>query len=193
MQCACARIKPSLIDEWVSQMIADGKSAAIITEAHGVLKRVLDRAVRDKVIPANPCAERGMKLPRRQQVERPVLSPAEVEKIAQACPHERDKVLIRFLAYAGVRIGEALGLQWPAVDLEKRVGAENPVAPHATCTYSSTRPPSQSVGFWPDGRCGGWSAAGGRPLLELLSRSRIKNRNCPPGRRGPSAGCGPAG
>ena len=104
------RIKPSLIDEWVSQMIADGKSAAIITEAHGVFKRVLDRAVRDKVIPANPCAERGMKLPRRQQVQRPVLSPADVEKIAQACPHERDKVLMRFLAYAGVRIGEALGL-----------------------------------------------------------------------------------
>ncbi len=111
------RIKPSLIDEWISQMVADGKSATIITETYGVLKRVLDRAVRDKVIPSNPCVERGMKLPRKQQIDRPVLSPAEVEKIAQACRHERDKVLIRFLAYAGFRIGEAFALRWKSVVL----------------------------------------------------------------------------
>jgi hypothetical protein len=65
------RIKPSLIDEWISQMIAEGKSAAIISEAHGVLKRVLDRAGRDKVIPTNPCTERGMKLPSLASIQDP--------------------------------------------------------------------------------------------------------------------------
>jgi integrase len=48
------------------------------------------------------------------------LSPAEVEKIAQACKRERDKVLIRFLAYSGCRIGEAFAPRWTSVDLERR-------------------------------------------------------------------------
>ena len=114
------RIKPSTIDEWIGQMIEEGKSRSVIVETLGVLRRILNRAVRDKVIPSNPCAERGMQLPRKQQVERPVLSPAEVEKIAQACTHERDKMLVRFLAYSGCRIGEAFALRWSSLDLERR-------------------------------------------------------------------------
>jgi integrase len=61
-----------------------------------------------------------MALPRKQQVERPVLSPADVEKIANACKHDRDRVLIRFLCYSGARIGEAFALRWESVDLERR-------------------------------------------------------------------------
>jgi integrase len=61
-----------------------------------------------------------MALPRKQQVERPVLSPADVEKIANACKHERDRVLIRFLCYSGARIGESFALRWESVDLERR-------------------------------------------------------------------------
>ena len=77
------RIKPGTIDEWIGQMIEEGRSRSVIVETLGVLRRILNRAVRDKVIPSNPCAERGLQLPRKQQVERPVLSPAEVEKIAK--------------------------------------------------------------------------------------------------------------
>jgi integrase len=61
-----------------------------------------------------------MALPRKQQVERPVLSPADVEKIANACKHERDRVLIRFLCYSGARIGESFAMRWESVDLERR-------------------------------------------------------------------------
>ena len=114
------RIKPSTIDEWIGQMIEEGKSRSVIVETLGVLRRILNRAVRDKVIPANPCAERGMQLPRKQQVQRPVLTPAQVEKVAGACRHERDQVLIRFLCYSGARVGEAFALRWSSVDLESR-------------------------------------------------------------------------
>jgi integrase len=112
------RIKPSDVDEWIGDMIAAGRSQALIVESVGVLRRILNRAVRDKVIPTNPCDERGIQLPRKQQAERPVFSPLEVEKIAQACKNERDAVLVRFLAYSGCRIGEALALRWANVDLE---------------------------------------------------------------------------
>ena len=115
------RIKRSSVDEWVSEMIEEGLSRSIITESLGVLKRVLDRAVRDDVIAVNPCSDRGVKLPRKQQIDRPVLSPAEVERIASECRHHRDQVLIRFLVYSGARISEAFALQWSAVDLERRI------------------------------------------------------------------------
>lgn len=114
------QIRPATVDEWIGQMINEGRSRSVIVETTGVLRRILDRAVRDKVIPSNPCAERGIRLPRKQEVDRPVLSPAEVEKLAQACKLERDRVLVRLLAYGGLRIGEALALRWSSVDLERR-------------------------------------------------------------------------
>jgi len=139
------RIKPSDVDAWVSQMVKDGLSRSLIVETLGVLKRVLDRAVRDKVIASNPCGGRRMGLPRKQQVDRPVLSPAEVERIAAACTHERDRVLIRFLCYSGARISEAFALRWASVDLEHHIvticeGATSntgPVLIRPTKTYAT--------------------------------------------------------
>ena len=111
------RIKPSHIDDWIADMSQDGVSPTKVIEAVGVLRRVLDRAVRDKALPSNPCAIRSGSLPKRPQTERPVLSPAEVERLASAMTHERDRVLVRLLAYGGTRVGEAFALRWADVDL----------------------------------------------------------------------------
>ena len=51
---------------------------------------------------------RSGSLPKRPQTEPPVLSPTEVEALACAMTHERDRVLVRLLAYGGLRVGEAL-------------------------------------------------------------------------------------
>jgi integrase len=112
------RIKPSHIDDWITDMIEQSLSVSKITESLGVLKRVLDQVVRDRVIAANPCLLRAATLPKRSQMERPVLSPAEVEKLARAMNHESDRVLVRLLAFGGLRINECFALQWPDVDLE---------------------------------------------------------------------------
>jgi hypothetical protein len=50
------RIKPSHVDDWVADMIEQGLSVSKITESLGVLKRVLDRVVRDRIIATNPCS-----------------------------------------------------------------------------------------------------------------------------------------
>jgi hypothetical protein len=92
------RIKPSHVDDWIADMSQDGVSPTKVIEAVGVLRRVLERAVRDKALPSNPCAIRSGSLPKRPQTERPVLSPAEVERLASAMTHERDRVLVRLLA-----------------------------------------------------------------------------------------------
>ena len=104
------RIKPSHIDDWIADMNQDGVSPTKVIEAVGVLRRVLDRAVRDEAIAQNSCTMRSGSLPKRPQTERPVLSPAEVEALACAMTHERDRVLVRLLAYGGLRVGEALAL-----------------------------------------------------------------------------------
>ena len=98
-----------------------GVSASKVIESVGVLKRVLDRAVRDKIIASNPCDQRSVTLPRRPRTERPVLSPTEVERLAIAMPHEADRVLVRLLAYGGLRVGEVLALRWSDVDLQRKV------------------------------------------------------------------------
>jgi integrase len=59
-------------------------------------------------------------LPKRFQTERPVLSPTEVEKLAQTMAHESDRVLVRLMAFDGLRINECIALQWPDVDLERK-------------------------------------------------------------------------
>jgi integrase len=114
------RIKPGHVDDWIADMIEQGTSASKVIESAGVLKRVLDLAVRDRAIAANPCALRTATLPRRPKTERPVLSPAEVEKLAAAMRHERERLLVRLLAYCGLRIGEALALEWNDVDLQRK-------------------------------------------------------------------------
>jgi integrase len=115
------RIKPGDVDGWMADMRRQGVSASKVIEAVGVLKRVLDRAVRDKAIPANPCDQRSTTLPKRPKTDRPVLSPAEVERLAAAMPTDADRVLVRLLAYGGLRIGEAFALRWTDVDLARQM------------------------------------------------------------------------
>ena len=115
------RIKPTTIDRWLMDLREQGVSAGKITESYGVLSRLLDRAVRDKAISKNPCDGRTEKMPKRVLVDRPVLSPAQVERLARVMPTELDRVVLRLMAYGGLRAGEVLGLHWEDVDLERKV------------------------------------------------------------------------
>ena len=117
---AVRRIKPSHVDDWIADMSERGVSASKVIEASGVLKRVFDQVVRDKAIPANPCEQRTSTLPKRPKMDRPVLAPADVERLAMAMTQESDRVLVRLLTYGGLRVGEALALRWRDVDLEHR-------------------------------------------------------------------------
>ena len=105
------RIRVSQVEDWIAELSADGLSASKVLEAYGILKRLLDRAVRDRALAANPCGTRSTRLPRHTAKDRPVLSPAEVDELASAMKHPLDGTLVRVLAYGGLRIGEAFALQ----------------------------------------------------------------------------------
>jgi integrase len=110
------RINSNMVDDWVAEMLAAGVSVSKVTEAIGVLRRVLARAVRGRAITVNPVLDRSIKLPPQAELDRPVLSPQSVEKLAAGMRKPRDQVLVRLLAYGGLRIGEAFALRWTDID-----------------------------------------------------------------------------
>lgn len=90
-----------------------------IGHIHTVLSAVLAWAVETDRISRNPAA--GARLPRVAAPEQVYLSHAQVEDLATAAEEltgrTMDGTLVRFLAYTGLRINEALALKVSALDL----------------------------------------------------------------------------
>lgn len=122
-------IRHSEVQTWITAFAAgDGKprSATSVLRAHQVLAPILDVAVKDRRIASNPA--RGVKLPRKVPKKRAYLSAVQVEHLA----HEagRHGTLVLFLAYTGLRWGEATGLRISSLETLKRrvLVQENAVA-----------------------------------------------------------------
>jgi integrase len=92
------------------------KSATTVLRAYGVLAGVLDAAVRDRRIPANPA--RGVPLPRKIRREHRYLSHEQLYQVAEASGQYG--TLIRLLGYTGLRWGEATGLRARDIDTSRR-------------------------------------------------------------------------
>jgi len=100
-------------------LAAKGKQYArnTLRELRSSLSRVLQWAVDCKWLEENSC--RGVKLPKGtgRTVTRNVLTPEQVKAIASKLP-EPYATLIIFLALTGLRIGEAIAIQWADFDGE---------------------------------------------------------------------------
>jgi integrase len=103
-------IRPETIARWQAQRLAAGHGRVSVRYALTLLGAILQRAFENGQIQANPArAVRKAALPRRTEV-RPLV-PMTIERM-RAASSPRDATLISVLAYAGLRPGEALGLQW---------------------------------------------------------------------------------
>lgn len=101
---------------WVSRMLADGYAPATARQAHRVLSLILSLAVRDGRLSRNPAE--GVRLPRVRTPDKVFLTHAQVDALAEACaPYQ---LLVRVLAYTGLRFGEAAALRVRRVDLLRR-------------------------------------------------------------------------
>jgi integrase len=109
-QLALRELSPDVISHWQAARLAEGSGPVAVRQAITLLGAILQRAVENEHIARNPVRYvRKAPLPRRSEV-RP-LSPATIEQMRSAV-NPRDATLISVLAYAGLRPGEALGLQW---------------------------------------------------------------------------------
>jgi len=119
-------IKFSEVQTWVSQL-GQGKavtahpkpgprSATVVIRAYGILAAILDTAVRDRRILANPA--RGVSLPRKVRLPHTYLTHEQVDLLAMNAG--KYDSLVRVLAYTGIRWGEATALRVQDVDTLRR-------------------------------------------------------------------------
>ncbi len=111
-----ADVKTSSVRAWVAKMAAEAVGTPAIENSFGVLRQVLGAAVEDARIPRNPCD--GVKLPKRAHADRGYLTHAQLLTLAAAV--ERDGIVVRFLAYTGLRWGEMAALRVQDFDMLRR-------------------------------------------------------------------------
>ncbi|WKG03055.1 site-specific integrase [Mycolicibacterium sp. HK-90] len=111
-----ADVQTSAIRAWVDQLHQTGSEAPTIENALGVLRMVLALAVEDRRIPRNPCD--GVKAPRRKHSARAYLTHQQVDELANVM--DRDALVVRFLAYTGLRYGEMAALKVRDFDMLRR-------------------------------------------------------------------------
>jgi integrase len=111
------KVAPPDVKAWVADLVDAGTGVPTIENALGVLRMVLKDAVDDGRLVRNPCD--GINAPRRQHRARPYLTDRQVEQLAVAAG-EVDGLVVRLLAYTGLRWGELAGLTVASVDMLRR-------------------------------------------------------------------------
>lgn len=103
-------ITPEVISRWQSDRLTAGGGPVAVRDAATLLGGILQRALESGHLQTNPArAVRKTPLPRRKEV-RP-LAPIVVERM-RGVASPRDAAFLSVLAYAGLRPGEALAMQW---------------------------------------------------------------------------------
>lgn len=126
------RIEHSAVQTWLAELSQSGQSGASVRKSYGVLSSILDLAVRDKRLPANPA--RGVDLPALNQSRRKYLSAVQVFELADAAATPVDRgywlatdpafgqyrLAVFVMAYCGLRWSELAALKVSSVDILRR-------------------------------------------------------------------------
>ena len=118
-------IAPSTVQAWVTQASAGGLSPRSLTKYHVMLHGIFKRAVRDRVILHNPCAD--TELPKVPPRKVRILSPEEFERLLAEIP-DRFRDLVLTDIETGMRWGELVALRPRHIDfLRKLIAIEDTV------------------------------------------------------------------
>lgn len=110
-----ARIENADVQAWVAELSAQGLAPATVKKIYDVFAKCVQAAVDDQRLPRNPA--RPVRLPKDDdREEMRFLSASEVEALCAVIdPSYRAWLL--FMAYGGLRFGEAAALRWGRVNL----------------------------------------------------------------------------
>lgn len=114
------RITPDLLRSWIADMAQEGLSASRMAQAKRVVSAVLSQAVTDGLIARNSAVM--VKVQRTVEREPRYLAAEQVTDLAEACERRMSGagVLVKVLAYAGLRWGEAVALRGDRIDVLRR-------------------------------------------------------------------------
>ncbi len=106
------------VQEWVSDLDADGYAPATIRKAHQLLGRICNDAVNGGLIARTPCLD--VTLPKIEDTEKRFLTPTEIAHLANTID-PRYRALVIAAAYTGCRIGELIALDTDRYQPDKRI------------------------------------------------------------------------
>ena len=112
---AIADVRFSDVQAWVAKLSGD-LSASMVATVYSVCARILDDAVRDRMLTSNPA--RGVKLPKRPPRRNVYLSVEQLHALADESGRYRSLVLL--LGVGGLRWGEAAALRVCDIDFLRR-------------------------------------------------------------------------
>ena len=96
----------------------EGVSGKTVKNIHAVLHKSLTQAIKLGYIKSNPCD--AAELPSVQNKEIHPLTEAEIPTFLKAIENSKYRNLFAVMLFCGLREGEALGLDWNHIDLEKQ-------------------------------------------------------------------------
>jgi integrase len=110
-------ITTAQLQDFFNEKLELGLSVKTVRNMFIMLKKALNRAVIDKLIPENPA--RYVELPKIQKKEIKVLTQEQQEKLISVSYLHRYGPFIRLTLCTGLRLGELLGLKWEDIDFRK--------------------------------------------------------------------------
>jgi integrase len=111
------QVRAADVAAWKIELLAR-KSPATVSKALTLFKMLMNDAVRDGLLPANPIA--GVKLPTVEREEMRFLTPEELLRLAEVID-PRYRALVVVGGYGGLRIGELAGLRRSRIDMLRGV------------------------------------------------------------------------
>lgn len=111
------QLRASDIVRLMAAMEAAGLSASTRRNTYAALRGCLEDAVGNRLLTENPCSK--VKRPRADRSEARSLDRAEVGALLAGAEGLRYGNVLRFIVGTGLRRGEALGMRWADVDLDR--------------------------------------------------------------------------
>ena len=114
--CVSRKLTPQQLQAWMATLETNGVSAGRRRYARVVLRTELNTAIRWRLITMN--AATLIDAPRMTSREIRPLNPDEARALLDACQEHPLDAFVTVALGCGLRLGEALGLQWSDVDLD---------------------------------------------------------------------------